>query len=337
MTGMALRLLALLSIMLGIPVANARSPDRVAVEASFRSEPGVTIAGTLELPPQRGTARVPVMVVLQGHGRWTRGGFDGIRNRLLAAGVGVLIYDKRGLGQSTGSYDERLPVTERDAEAAIAWLRGRPEVDGDRIMLMGMSHGAAAAPEIALRDPKIAGVVMLSGPVGPKGKMFIDGLRASLSRGGMAPAAVDAIAGAAIPWMDARARGAPDAEVAALREKLVAAFVGGGFAREQAQGAIAVIDTPLLLSMYQAGTGEALAKIRVPILIVLGSDDPILAPAAHLIDAQNLLRDNPDALVVGVPGADHGLGRPDKDGKTSFMSPALDALVAHWLIDRLVR
>jgi pimeloyl-ACP methyl ester carboxylesterase len=62
---------------------------------------------------------------------------------LHTAGYHVLMFDLRNHGLS----DARPPVTfglaeARDLVAAVAWLRARPEVDGDRLGLIGFSMGA---------------------------------------------------------------------------------------------------------------------------------------------------------------------------------------------------
>jgi uncharacterized protein len=80
-----------------------------------------------------------------------------IRQRL---GVGVLMLDYRGYGRSEGVPSEQ--GTYRDADAALAYLRGAPEVDPDGIVLYGQSLGAAVAVELAARE-RVRGLI-LEGP-----------------------------------------------------------------------------------------------------------------------------------------------------------------------------
>ena len=70
---------------------------------------------------------------------------------LVAAGFDVLLFDYRGYGRSTGSPSEQ--GTYRDARAALATLRGRPEVDCSRIFYLGESLGGAVALALALERP----------------------------------------------------------------------------------------------------------------------------------------------------------------------------------------
>lgn len=75
------------------------------------------------------------------------------------AGFGVLLFDPRGYGRSSGRANER--GTYRDARAALAALLREPGVERARVLYFGESLGAAMALEIALEHPP-AGVVLLS-------------------------------------------------------------------------------------------------------------------------------------------------------------------------------
>jgi alpha/beta superfamily hydrolase len=62
--------------------------------------------------------------------------------RILARhGYGVLIFDPRGTGESEG--DPYRWGGERDVKAALNYLRGRPDVDPQRIGGLGLSLGAS--------------------------------------------------------------------------------------------------------------------------------------------------------------------------------------------------
>jgi fermentation-respiration switch protein FrsA (DUF1100 family) len=68
--------------------------------------------------------------------------------------VSVFIFDYRGYGRSQGSPSEQ--GTYRDAEAALAYVLSRPDVDPERIVYFGRSLGAAVAVELATRRPPFA-------------------------------------------------------------------------------------------------------------------------------------------------------------------------------------
>jgi len=70
---------------------------------------GVTITGTLDLPTTNGPH--PVMIFIPGSGRETREADRPARDIVLPQGIALFRYDKRGLGQSTGAYQNvNLPT-----------------------------------------------------------------------------------------------------------------------------------------------------------------------------------------------------------------------------------
>ena len=75
---------------------------------------------------------------------------------LVRHGYGVLLLDRRGEGESEGDYNAFGWGGEADVAAAVGFLRGRPDVDPDRIGGLGLSVGGelllqAAAHTRALR------------------------------------------------------------------------------------------------------------------------------------------------------------------------------------------
>lgn len=127
--------------------------------------PGAVLAGTLHLPD--GAEPHAAVVMLQGSGvadRESGGLFPPIRAAFLDAGVGVLSWDKPGVGESSGDWRERTLFDRADeALAAIAWLRGHPGVDSGRVGIWGHSQGGWVGPLTASQiDP--AFLVINSGP-----------------------------------------------------------------------------------------------------------------------------------------------------------------------------
>src|SRR6185295_11141328 len=75
--------------------------------------------------------------------------------------------DDRGVGKSTGAAtlrDATMLDFADDTRAQVAWLRTRPEIDPDRIALVGHSEGGIIGPLVASTDPRIATIVLLAGP-----------------------------------------------------------------------------------------------------------------------------------------------------------------------------
>ncbi|TWI46818.1 hypothetical protein IP92_03181 [Pseudoduganella flava] len=227
---------------------------------------------------------------------------------------------------------------ERDAAAAVAYLRTRKDIDPRRIALVGLSQGGVVAPVLAARDPAIAAVVTLAAPIGKRGAPFMLGLRSRLAAQGTPPTAIEHIAAAVHQWMEARLADAAPAEVARLRAGAVASFGATGATIAQAEGMVALLDTPALLSMYDSGTADDFQRIRVPVLALFGSGDDVLAPGT-VAAAKAALDGHPTATIVEIAGVNHVFQEPGAAGVglPAVSAPALLRLVPPWLAERLAR
>jgi len=100
--------------------------------------------GTLTLP--NGTPPFPAVILMHGCGGVTQN-MNTWARRLRAWGYAALILDSfapRGLDSVCGGGNRFPPrVRARDAFAAAAYLRGRPDIDPARIGLIGFSHGGS--------------------------------------------------------------------------------------------------------------------------------------------------------------------------------------------------
>lgn len=135
-------------------------------EVAFAGSEGTVLRGTLALPDQAARPLAAV-VLLHGAERATRkrAVYTAEAGIFLRRNFAVLVYDKRGAGESGGTYeDTTYSQLVGDAEAAIAYLRGRPEIDPARIGLVGASESGWLTPEIAERSGGLAFIVNKVGP-----------------------------------------------------------------------------------------------------------------------------------------------------------------------------
>jgi fermentation-respiration switch protein FrsA (DUF1100 family) len=140
-------------------------------EIRFRNDSAnVTLAGTLTLPSKEG--KFPVVVLISGSGAQNRDGemlnhkpFLVLADHLTRNGIGVLRYDERGVGQSTGNFKTATSLDfSYDAENAVNFLKTRKDVDTTKIGLAGHSEGGLIAPMVAARSTDVAFIVLLAGP-----------------------------------------------------------------------------------------------------------------------------------------------------------------------------
>jgi pimeloyl-ACP methyl ester carboxylesterase len=130
----------------------------------------ITLAGTLTLP--KGAGPFPAALLIAGSGPQDRDEslashrpFLLIADALTRKGIAVLRYDKRGVGKSTGNPDTATTLDlAADAQAALAFLKSRKEIDGSRIGLLGHSEGAIIAPYLAGHTKDVKWVVLLAAP-----------------------------------------------------------------------------------------------------------------------------------------------------------------------------
>lgn len=123
------------------------------------------MSGTLVKPSEEG--RFPAVIVLHGSGPESLDGpaYKVIATTLVRSGFAVLLYDKRGVGNSGGDFESALYSDFiEDAIAAVRYLRGRHDIDIDRIGLFGNSESGWFTPEIAYRTDNIAFIFNRVGP-----------------------------------------------------------------------------------------------------------------------------------------------------------------------------
>ena len=116
---------------------------------SVRLPDGVVLAGWY-VPPS--IAPGPVIVLLHG-GRGDRRGTAWWARELIGAGYGVLMYDQRAQGESTGKLGTLGWQDADDLLAVIAQLETRAEVDAKQIGVVGLSRGGHIALNAAYLAP----------------------------------------------------------------------------------------------------------------------------------------------------------------------------------------
>ena len=151
---------------------------------------GIKLAATITHPSASGP--YPAVLLIPGSGPHDRNeGLMGHKPFLVLAdfltrkGIVVLRADKRGIGESAGDGNTATTLDyASDAEAGVAFLKSRPEVDPHRIGLIGHSEGGIVAPIVASRDSDVAFVVMLAGSGVPGDELLVEQSRAlALSMG----------------------------------------------------------------------------------------------------------------------------------------------------------
>lgn len=192
----------------------APPPTHRDEEVTFRSG-SVTIAGTLSLPS--GSGPFPAVVLLSGSGPQNRDSelfgcrpFKLIADSFVERGIAVLRCDDRGVGASTGALVESTSKEfADDALAAVRLLRGRAEIEGARIGLLGHSEGAIVAAIAAARSSDVSFIVWMAGSAVPGGEILRMQAASFARAAGAAETAVDEILRHHVAFMTAITDAAP--------------------------------------------------------------------------------------------------------------------------------
>ncbi len=155
------------------------------------------LPGTLSIP--RGDGPFAAVVLVHGSGPGDRDEtippnkpFRDLAWGLASQGIAVLRYEKRTkvyaaqLGSERSGRNERDTFTVKeevidDALEAVALLRARPEIDAQRIFVLGHSLGGYLAPRIGAADPQIRGLIILAGSARPLEDVLLDQMNYVLS------------------------------------------------------------------------------------------------------------------------------------------------------------
>ena len=130
----------------------------------------ISLSGTLTLPKKDGV--FPVVILITGSGPQNRDEellghkpFLIISDYLTKNGIAVLRYDDRGVGQSKGDFKSATTADfATDVESAITFLKTRPEINKNKIGLIGHSEGGLIAPMVASKSNDVSFIVLLAGP-----------------------------------------------------------------------------------------------------------------------------------------------------------------------------
>jgi uncharacterized protein len=275
----------------------------------------VRLAGILVTPA--GAGPYPAIVFVHGSGPSTRDAraWKLHANAFNDRGFAVLVYDKRGSGQSTGALNKAdYSDLARDAVAAVKYLRTRGDIVPQHVGLLGRSEGGWVAPIAANMLGDISFVIISSGAAVSPADQTLYALRSELTRRGAPDSVILAAA-------DLRQRiwnyyrtvvNRPDSAYASERAGLVrelAAF--SHWNATEMPTAIAGNDTSLLGPSMRNRFYDplpALVALNAPLLAVLGERDVNVEPRTTAAVLERLRREQGKDFSVRIyPGVDHSL------------------------------
>lgn len=301
----------------------ALAPEREAVRFSNGA---VVLVGTLSLPRSGGPH--PAVLVLHGSGPDGRQNtyYDFLTRAFLRQGIAVLVYDKRGVGASSGDWGHSpFSALTDDAVAALRFLRRHPGIDSSRVGLWGGSEGAVLAPEVAVRVQGTAFVVMQSATGVPFAEQNLyQTERQVRSWTQSEDVVIEALAFQRLKHTFARTGSGWDAYAASLAASRMTEWADLGGPTSPDDWWWAWYRTKMDYSCL-----PWIERLRAPLLAVWGEQD-LLVPVAEsrtAVARAAARASNPDVTLRVVEGADHSL-------QVERQLVALD-MTADWVADQV--
>jgi pimeloyl-ACP methyl ester carboxylesterase len=289
---------------------------------------GVTLAGTLTLPS--GPGPHPVVITMSGSGPNDRDEslapitllkpFAEIADALTSAGVGVLRYDDRGVGESTGEHEgATIDDFTQDARAAIDYLETRDDIDPERIGLFGYSEGGLYAAKLGASDLRVAFIGMMA-PAAVDGIELIVAQNGALLRAAGASeefaAAAQALAAEVMPV----ALAGDAARVESMVQEFYAdvwdsldegdrAIAGErqGFIERTAAREVEIYTSDWFRSLLGYDPSDDWARVQVPVLAVFAEKDAQVLAEQNASGLQAALESagNEDFEITTIADANH--------------------------------
>ena len=319
-----------------------------AEEVTFPNpaEREVTLAGTLTVPEGRGP--FPAAVLISGSGPQDRDEtlfghkpFAVLTDHLSRGGIAVLRYDDRGVGKSTGDHSAATSAEfATDANAAVRYLLGRPEIDRKAIGFVGHSEGGMIAPIAAAANDRVAFLVLLAGPGTRTDQLLLSQRRLIGLSQGMTAEQLDR-AEPVLRDVFRTVREAPDSATAAERVRALLtdeALERLGVTSAQRDLVANQLAGAWMRYFLRYEPSAFLGRIRVPVLAVNGSLDRQVPPAENLAAIRSALANNPNVTVRELPGLNHlfqtartgALGEYETIEET--FAPSAMELIAEWIL-----
>jgi pimeloyl-ACP methyl ester carboxylesterase len=314
----------------------------------------IKLAGTLTLP--RAGDPFAAVLLLAGSGLHDRDEtafghkpFLVLADHLTRRSIAVLRADKRGVWQSTGSFQQAtIEDFASDALAGISYLQSRDDIDALCIGLVGHSEGGMIAPLLASRCPDIAFVVLMAGPGIRMDELMV------MQKG-----------------LYARAEGASEEQIAARRKwyktlyatvqseqddtkarQAMYAFYAGmsegereslGLSESEREREISENLSPWARHILGYDPKTSLEKVHCPVLAINGEKDLQVTPEENLCAIEEALKagGNRQYTVKEISGLNHLFQTAETGAESEYrriaetISPTVLTTISDWISQQI--
>ena len=313
----------------------AKPPSFRQEEVSFRNG-DATLSGTLLLPLTAGPH--PAVVFLHGAGSEGRYASRFLAEYLASHGIAALIYDKRGVGNSTGDWKvSDFNDLAFDAIAAIELLKHHSKINAKKIGLYGHSQGGMLGPLVGSRSKDVSFIISGAGSAVPVYESEINSVTNQV-----------------------KAKGISGKELAEATEfvKIWVNVMRTGQGRDALDRAVEKVqDTkwfPMLhmppkdnwiwafhRRIYDYNAADYWAQVSsIPVLVIYGERDLYVPISQSILNIDRALNKagNKDYTILVLPRASHAFNVEPEAGQPfewPHLSPGFPDLLTAWINQRV--
>jgi pimeloyl-ACP methyl ester carboxylesterase len=326
------------------PVRRWPRVETIATDATFTSAE-TRLAGQLIEPPGPPDRNRPLVVMVHGSEKTPAIG-SVYANMLVAQGVSVFVYDKRGTGASDGDYTQNFELLADDAAAALDQSRRMAAGRFGRAGFFGGSQGGWVAPLAATHsraDFVAVGFGLVASPIEEDREQLLDEAR-TLHLDSKALAQVERLSHATAGLVRAHFMNGFD-ELAQVRREIGSAPWAATINGEYSGDMLRMSDADLrrigrarfdnLELIWDYDAAATLRKLTVPLLWTLAGADreaPIETTRATL---SGLIAKEQKIDLYLFPSTDHGMmefrTNPDGTRTTTRITDGYLKLLADWI------
>lgn len=322
------------------------------------TQAGISLAGTLTLPSKDG--QHPVVVLITGSGAQDRNEeiaghkpFLVIADYLTRQGIGVLRYDDRGFGESTGNFAEATSEDlASDVISAIDYLKTRKDIVQENIGLVGHSEGGLIAPMVASAHPNDVAFIALLAGTGTTGTEILLAQQALIARQmGVSEESIrknQATNKALFEIVTENERLSKETLIELLTDQLAKTvadneYPSGVDKTEFLVGQVAPIVSPWFRFFLKYDPTNALKNTQCPVYAINGENDLQVPAEQNLAAIEEALKSggNTKITVKAYPGLNHlfqesTTGAPSDYGKIEqTIAPIVLSDLASWIKQQL--
>ena len=302
-------------------------------EVSFRNG-SVTLSGTLLLPLTKELH--PAVVFLHGSGAEGRFASRFLAEHLANHGIAALIYDKRGVGKSTGNWMQSNFIDlADDAVSGISFLKQRKEIDPHMIGIYGHSQGGAIAPLAASRSHDVAFVIAGAGGGVPMYEAEINSITNQVRDSGVSGGELAEATVFIKMLVNALRTGQSSEQFDKMNEKVRTAKW------------YPMLNVPPKQSWFWSfykniadyNPADFWPKVTVPVLLIYGERDIIVPVGQSILNIDRALNKagNRDYTIIILPRASHAFNIEPETGKPfewGHVAPGFPEVVSAWICQR---